>query len=120
MDKKTLEQIKEKLLSEKQELTKELNSFADKNNKVDNEYETKFPNYGEHEDDNASEVADFESDLYLEKTLEQSLRKIDEALERIEKGTYGSCEECGKKIPTERCLAFPTAAKCMECKRKSL
>ncbi|MDD4290584.1 MAG: TraR/DksA C4-type zinc finger protein [Patescibacteria group bacterium] len=38
----------------------------------------------------------------------------------MEKGTYGTCEECGKKIPTERCLAFPTAAKCMGCKRKSL
>ena len=120
MDKKTLEKIKEKLLIEKQELTKELNSFAEKNDKIDNEYDAKFPDYGGHEDENASEVADFESDLYLEKTLELSLKKIDEALERIEKGTYGTCEECGKKIPTERCLAFPTAAKCMGCKRKSL
>ena len=120
MDKKTLEKIKEKLLKEKEELNKELNSFAQKNDKVDNDYETKFPDYGEHEDENASEVADFESDLYLEKTLEISLKKIDEALKRIEDGTYGTCEECGKKILEERCLAFPTAAKCMECKKNSL
>lgn len=120
MDKKTLEQIKEKLLQEKQELTKELNTFAKKNDKLDNEYETKFPDYGEHEDENAAEVADFESDLYLEKTMEQSLKKIDQALINIEKGTYGLCEECGKKIDPARCLAFPTATKCMDCKRKSI
>ncbi len=120
MEKKILEKIKEKLLQERTELTKELNGFAQKNNKVDNEYETNFPDYGEHEDENASEVADFESDLYLEKTFEQSLKKIDEALLRIEKGTYGTCEECGKKINQDRCLAFPTASKCMDCKRKSI
>ena len=120
MDKKTLEKIKETLLFEKEKLTKELNSFAEKNEKIENEYDAKFPNYGDHEDDNASEVADFESDLFLEKTHEQSLKKIDQALLRIKNKTYGICENCGKKIPTERCLAFPTASKCMECKKRAI
>ena len=120
MDKKILEKIKETLLSEKEELIKQLESFADKNNKSDNDYDAKFPNYGDHEDDNASEVADFESDLYLEKTLEKSLQMTEKALERIKKGIYGECEKCGNPIPEKRCIAFPTASKCMDCKNKSL
>lgn len=120
MDKKTLDNIQEKLLQEKKELISQLESFADKNNNSENDYDAKFPNYGEHEDENASEVADFESDLYLEKTLEKSLNKVDEALERIKKGTYGTCEKCGKPIDEKRCIVFPTATKCMDCKRKSL
>lgn len=120
MNKKELDKIKESLLKEKENLLKELSGFAKKNENVDNEYEAEFPDYGDDEDENASEVADFESDLYLEKTLEKSLEKVDEALKAIEKGTYGKCIECGKSIPVERLIAFPTASKCMECKRKTL
>ena len=120
MNKKTVEQIKKKLLSEKKELTKQLESFAEKNSHAENDYDAKFPQYGDHEDENAAEVADFESDLYLEKKLETSLKKVDEALDRIKKNKYGTCIECGKEIPEKRCLVFPTAAKCMSCKRKTL
>lgn len=120
MNKKILKQIEESLLQKKEEIKKELEGFAEKNENVENDYNAKFPNYGDHEDENASEVADFEGELYLEKTLERSLQKIDEALSRIKKGTYGKCDKCGKPIPEKRCLVFPTATKCMECKRKSL
>jgi len=120
MNKKILKQIEKLLLEKKEQTKKELESFAEKNDKVENDYNAKFPQYGDHEDENASEVADFESDLYLEKTLEKSLRKIDEALGKIKQGSYGKCEKCGKAIPEKRCLAFPTANKCMDCKNKSL
>lgn len=120
MNKKALDKIKEVLLKEKESLIKDLNGFAKKNTSIDNEYDAKFPDYGDDEDENASEVADFESDLYLEKTLEKSLEKVDSSLKMIENGTYGKCTECGKAIPEERLEAFPTANKCMECKRKTL
>lgn len=118
--KKILKEIKEKLLQQKEDLIKELESFADKNEHVENDYNAKFPDYGDDEDENAAEVADFEGKLYLEKTLEKSLKKVDEALENIKKGKYGKCRECGKLISEKRLLAFPTATKCMDCKRKTL
>lgn len=120
MNKKTLKQIEKTLIEQKEQTKKELESFAEKNKKVENDYNAKFPQYGDHEDENASEVADFESDLYLEKTLEKTLNKIDEALKKIKEGNYGKCKKCGKAIPEKRCLAFPTASKCMDCKNKSL
>ncbi len=120
MNKKTTDQVKQLLLKEKENILKELDSFANKNASHENDYDAKFPDYGDDEDENASEVADFESDLYLEKTLEKSLEKINEALKIIDRGDYGKCTECGKTIPEERLLAFPTANKCMDCKRKTL
>ncbi len=120
MNKKLLKEVQTKLIKQKGELIKELEGFADKNKNSEGDYEAKFPQYGDHEDENAAEVADFEGDLYLEKTLEKSLRKVNEALEMIKKGSYGKCRECQKAIPEKRLLAFPTATKCMGCKKRTL
>jgi len=46
------------------------------------------------------------------------LKKIEEALRRIEDGTYGICEVCGKPIGYERLKLRPVATLCIECKRK--
>ena len=43
------------------------------------------------------------------------LRQIDDALERIDAGTFGECERCGNDIGQGRLKAIPTAALCIEC-----
>jgi DnaK suppressor protein len=43
------------------------------------------------------------------------LRQIDDALERIDTGTFGECERCGNEISQARLKAMPTAALCIEC-----
>jgi DnaK suppressor protein len=42
--------------------------------------------------------------------------KIDEALQRIEDGTYGKCKECGERIGRERLRARPVTTLCIDCK----
>ena len=49
-------------------------------------------------------------------TATHEIQAIDEALERVETGSYGVCEECGKKIPDARLEAIPYASACLECK----
>lgn len=49
---------------------------------------------------------------------EEELRAIDEALERIGNKTYGTCEECGKKISKTRLTALPYVKNCIECQRQ--
>ena len=44
------------------------------------------------------------------------IKKIDKALERIEEGTFGTCEECENDISQERLFARPTAQLCITCK----
>lgn len=45
-------------------------------------------------------------------------RKIQHALEKIEEGSFGECEECGAEISDERLLARPTATLCIHCKEE--
>jgi RNA polymerase-binding protein DksA len=44
-----------------------------------------------------------------------ALEQIEAAMERIENGTYGECEECGGKIPKKRLDAIPYASMCVRC-----
>lgn len=59
-----------------------------------------------------------ERDLSLMENIRGLLDQIEEALERIEKGNYGSCESCGKKIEAARLKALPYASLCIECKKR--
>ncbi len=46
------------------------------------------------------------------------IKKVDEALKRIEDGCFGSCEECGEDIEVRRLEARPTATLCVGCKEE--
>jgi DnaK suppressor protein len=46
------------------------------------------------------------------------LKKVDHALEKIEAGTFGECEECGENISMKRLLARPIATQCIHCKEE--
>jgi DnaK suppressor protein len=46
------------------------------------------------------------------------IRKLDEALKRIEEGTFGECVECGEDIEVRRLEARPTATHCVGCKEE--
>jgi len=45
----------------------------------------------------------------------ETLNKIDEALRRLEEGTYGYCFECGDEISEKRLRALPFAVRCKDC-----
>ena len=47
------------------------------------------------------------------------LKKINQALQRIEDGAYGFCEECDDPISFERLMARPTADQCIGCKEEA-
>ena len=49
---------------------------------------------------------------------EQTLEQIDEALERVRRGTFGRCEECQAVIPKPRLQALPYTRLCVDCARK--
>ena len=46
------------------------------------------------------------------------IKKIRKALNRIERGTFGVCEECGEKITIKRLKARPVTTQCIDCKTK--
>ncbi|MGB7217233.1 MAG: TraR/DksA family transcriptional regulator [Vicinamibacterales bacterium] len=56
--------------------------------------------------------------LKLKQTDAKILQAIDEALWRIEKGTYGACRDCGEPIAEPRLTAIPWTRVCISCKEK--
>jgi RNA polymerase-binding protein DksA len=72
----------------------------------------------QHLADHASETFERELDESLEDNAGEIIREIDDALGRIDDGTYGTCTSCGKPIPEERLSAVPYATLCVEDRRK--
>jgi DnaK suppressor protein len=54
--------------------------------------------------------------LLLRERGRTKLNAIDDALERIQEGTFGVCEDCGEKIPVGRLEVMPFATRCRDCK----
>jgi RNA polymerase-binding protein DksA len=68
--------------------------------------------------DTATVTLDREIDYTLEENSEHVLKAIDRALAKIETGTFGMCETCGRPIAEDRLAAIPYATQCIDCKRR--
>jgi RNA polymerase-binding protein DksA len=68
--------------------------------------------------DTATAMFDRELDEGLEESANDTLIEIDAALQRIEDGTYGICEGCGKPIGAERLSAIPWTRLCIDDQRR--
>ena len=115
---KNLKKIKNKLIAQKKFIISQLQKFAKKSKKVKGNYETKFQQIGNHQDENAIEVSDYESSLSVEHELEKELKDIESALKKTSENTYGICSNCGKQINPKRLEAMPEATLCIECSAK--
>ncbi len=68
------------------------------------------------EDAEADTQGDIELALLQMRTA--TLARIDEALGRLEKGTYGACAKCRSEIPERRLRALPFAVRCQGCEER--
>ena len=68
--------------------------------------------------DRAALEADRNFTLRIRDRERKLIAKIREALERIEGGTYGTCENCGEDISIKRLKARPVTTQCIDCKTK--
>jgi DnaK suppressor protein len=110
MDNKLLS-IKKKLIKQREELLSEAENTL--TSKISAEKES-FP------DPTDQAVAELDSNftLRLRGREQKLLKKIDEAIARIEGGTYGVCESCGEQISAKRLEARPVTTLCIECKTR--
>ena len=110
MNKKLLANFKKILTQKKATLTNKLNS-----KKIDEvEIET-----GGDEIDTATQSTEREMQFELSGIDKRMMQDIDNALAKIEKGTFGSCECCGKEIPQARLDALPWVRYCKECQEEA-
>lgn len=105
-----LAHYKELLLQMKEEAEGEIN--PDRVSPNDSIHE--LADYGNHPGDMGTEQFEQQRDAGLEQMARERLIEIDDALSRIEEGTYGLSETSGKPIPEERLEAMPTARNLVE------
>ena len=70
-----------------------------------------------HPADVGAEDYEEEVTLGLLEKEDQLLREVNDALERIDQGTFGVCENCRQRIPKRRLDALPYARYCLRCAR---
>ena len=104
------------LLDEKQRVAGSIQHLHD-DNAGSIEDETEEETYHNHLADSATATLNREIDYSLEENSDHLLMAIDEALRRIDGGTFGTCKRCGKPIAEERLEAIPYANRCIDCKR---
>lgn len=101
--KKQLEEMRQKIISDVEqtlsEMTTQTGNIPDPN-------------------DRATVESDRNFELRIRDRERKLMNKIEEALARIEEGTYGICEGCGEDIAEKRLEARPVAKYCIDCKTK--
>ena len=109
MDKKLINQLREQLKDRRHHLLKEvklrLREFRDSGGYRLTDTA-----------DIASNLIDEEIVMSLAQGEAREIEEIDNALSQIEKGTYGVCESCGRKINKQRLMAIPFVSLCIKCK----
>ena len=78
----------------------------------------KFPEYGTSEDENAQEVEKFQENLSLQNNVKNLIRDYKKSIIKIDKKTYGLCDDCKGEIEQGRLKAYPAADLCVTCANK--
>ena len=114
---KDIEELRASLLKERDELQRQLaeleaTSFSTPQSDITGE-----TSFDEEYADSGTATFERERDLSLENNIRDLLGKIDKALSRMDEGTYGICERCGRPFEKARIKALPYASLCIRDKQ---
>ena len=116
MKKSELEKYQKLLLEKKKELLKEIGIIFDARAKPIKEALGDLSSHSYHMADQGTDNMEQEMAFIYASKSGRLIYHIDEALRRMEKGTYGKCVVCGKAIKAARLNAVPHARMCIKCK----
>lgn len=119
MNKDDLAFFKELILKKKHDLLEELGYLETAAmNATSKDQSGDLSSYSFHMADQGTDTLDREMAFTLASREGRYLHHLNEALERIENGTYGLCRTCGGEIGRKRLEAVPNATQCIACKSK--
>jgi DnaK suppressor protein len=107
-------QIRAKLEAEKKRLLEELAQNAKETAMEDRREGSPF---GKREEE-ANESMELEKRLALDSRLNNLVNEVERALQKLDSGKYGICDNCGKPIDPARMEALPQAILCLNCRQK--
>jgi RNA polymerase-binding protein DksA len=110
-------EIRRRLEEERDRLLDEVNTYED--DLADSAGDRPEENsHSLHMAESATHTFDREMELTLGENARHALRHIERALEKLENGSYGRCDSCGKRIDEGRLKAVPYAGLCIDCQRR--
>src|ERR671935_736380 len=113
------ERFRSRLLDERRRVLEAIDYLHEENpGSIEDETEEIIGSADNHLAETATVTLDREIDYTLEDNALHVLRAIDAALKRIDDGTYGTCERCGRPIEPERLEMLPYATLCIDDKRR--
>ncbi len=119
MDKKNREKFKKQLLEDREKITGEICRLSeDTLSSSQRDSSGDLSGYSLHMADVGTDTSQRDLQLGLVSKEQEILYRINEALQRIEEGTYGKCESCGEPIKESRLKAVPFAKLCVPCQEK--
>jgi RNA polymerase-binding transcription factor DksA len=110
------EDARESLLDERQRLRR-LQSEVEESGELEvsqQESAGSLTSHDQHQGDAGSHTFEREKQLSIREQLESKLSDVNDALERIESGTYGRCQVCGDEISDDRLRALPATRYCLK------
>jgi DnaK suppressor protein len=117
LSRKELSEFRRLLEDERVRLLEELEAMEEHTPEVEDQVGMDIGGgYDEDLADVASSTFEREKGLALESSVQQMLAQVEEALARIEDGTYGICQRCGDPIDIARLRVLPFATLCIRCK----
>jgi DnaK suppressor protein len=114
MDEQTVESLRSSLQEHRDRLRKEITDQG-----ADPDSEELGADLDRGFADSAHSTAERARVIALVQELRANLKDVDYALARMVRGTYGTCERCGRPVVTERLEAIPWARLCISCKQKA-
>jgi RNA polymerase-binding transcription factor DksA len=115
MDEQTVAELRTALTTRRGEIINDLDRLGQEMRWLSEEQEDERGSLGNHLGDDGSSVMEQERIGTVSDDLRDVLRQIEGALERMDEGTFGVCQRCGKQIDSERLEAFPYVEYCIEC-----
>jgi DnaK suppressor protein len=115
-----LEAQRELLLQERANYLQSADSLKAQADSLAMEHEPGDVQFDEEGGEGGTSNVDREMDLVLSAQARAAAVEIDRALAKIDAGTYGTCEQCGRDIPVARLQALPQATLCVTCKSGGL
>lgn len=118
MNAKDLKHFEERLLEERNRLLSDMEQHENSSNLTQRDASGDLSAYSFHMADLGTDAMEREKRFLFASRDSRLLYHIDQALERVHRGNYGSCETCGQEIAHGRLEVVPHARLCLPCKEK--
>jgi RNA polymerase-binding protein DksA len=115
VNEKKQEKLRRRLEDKRTQIESDVSYMADEMRALGIDQDDENGSLGNHIADDGSNVSEAERIVTVTDDLQGILAQVNAALERMNEGTYGICQRCGRKIAAERLEAFPYVTYCIEC-----